>query len=87
MYVHLGNGFLIQSSEIIAVFSIKCCNKVKSLKKDDGSFYEKIDLSGKGSVDSIVLTENKMYLSPISSLTLQKRINKNLTYFSGGNNG
>ena len=44
-------------------------------------------LSENGIIDSIVLTENKMYLSAISSSTLQKRVNQNLIYNNGGNNG
>ena len=45
------------------------------------------DLSDNGIIDSIVLTDNKIYLSAISSSTLQKRVNQNLIYNNGGNNG
>ena len=45
------------------------------------------DLSEDGTVDSVILTKDKIYLSAISALTLQKRINQNLIYNNGGNNG
>ena len=81
MYVHLGGGCLIRATEIIGIFPVKNNTELK------GGCYEKEDLSENGIIDSIVLTDNKMYLSAISSSTLQKRVNQNLIYNNGGNNG
>ena len=91
MYVHLGGGCLIRAAEIIGIFSVKD-NKdnkefYKELKNKDGKFYEAEDLSEGGVIDSIVLSQEKIYLSAISASTLQKRINQNLIYNNGGNNG
>ncbi len=88
MYVHLGGGCVIRAAEIIGIFSEKD-NKdfYKSLKNKDGGYYEAEDLSEGGVVDSIVLSKEKIYLSAISASTLQKRINQNLIYNNGGNNG
>lgn len=88
MYVHLGGGCLIRATEIIGIFPVKNNTEVyKGLKNKKGGCYEMEDFSENGIIDSIVLTENKMYLSAISSSTLQKRVNQNLIYNNGGNNG
>ena len=88
MYVHLGGGCLIRVTEIIGIFSVKD-NKdfYKALKNKDGRYYETEDLSEGGVVDSIVLSQKKIYLSAVSVSTLQKRINQDLIYNNGGNNG
>ena len=88
MYVHLGGGCLIRATEIIGIFPVKNNTELYTgLKNKKGRCYETEDLSENGIIDSIVLTENKMYLSAISSSTLQKRVNQNLIYNNGGNNG
>lgn len=88
MYVHLGGGCLIRAAEIIGIFSVKDHKGFyKALKNKDGMYYEAEDLSEGSVVDSIVLSEEKIYLSAISASTLQKRINQNLIYHNGGNNG
>ncbi len=88
MYVHIGGGCVIRAAEIIGFFSVKG-NKdfYKSLKNKDGKYYEAEDLSEGSVVDSIVLSQEKIYLSAVSASTLQKRINQNLIYNNGGNNG
>ncbi|MBQ8920421.1 MAG: DUF370 domain-containing protein [Acidaminococcaceae bacterium] len=88
MYVHLGRGCMLQSFQIIGIFSVgEDKNFYRNLKNDKGRFYEVEDLSEDGTVDSVILTKDKIYLSAISALTLQKRINQNLIYNNGGNNG
>jgi hypothetical protein len=88
MYVHLGGGCLIKTADIIAIFSAKENQEFyKILKNKKGEYYEAENLSEDGIIDSIVLTKEKIYLSAISALTLQKRINQNLIYHNGGNNG
>lgn len=88
MYVHLGGGCLIRAAEIIGIFSVKKNKEFyKVLKNEKGEYYKAENLSGDGMIDSVVLTEDKIYLSGISAFTLQKRINENLIYYNGGNNG
>lgn len=88
MYVHLGGGCLIRATEIIGIFPVKNNTELYAgLNNKKGRYYETEDLSDNGIIDSIVLTDNKMYLSAISSSTLQKRVNQNLIYNNGGNNG
>ena len=87
MYVHLGGGCLIRAAEIIGIFSAKNTNDFyKTLKNKKGEHYEVENLSEDSLFDSIVLSERKIYLSVISVLTLQKRINQMLIYYNGGNN-
>lgn len=88
MYVHLGGGCLIQAEEIIGIFSVKDDQELyKNIKSKKNEYYEAENLSENGMIESIVLTDKKIYLSGISALTLQKRINKNLINHNGGNNG
>ena len=88
MYVNIGGGCLVRTAEIIGIFAAKDGNnqfniKLKNKRHEN---YEVEDTSEKGKVDSIVLTDKKIFLSGISASTLQRRINKNIIYYSGGNN-
>ncbi len=88
MYVHLGKGCLIRTEEIIGIFSVKENKELyKRLKNKNGCCYEAEDISENSEIDCIILTEDRIYLSGISASTLQKRINQNLIYNNGGNNG
>lgn len=74
MFIHLGSDNMIASDQIVAIFNIE--------SSVDSSIQEILDKSqGKNLVvigtrdiaKSLVLTNDKIYLSPISSLTLMKR--------------
>ena len=88
MFVHLGGNCLIKTADIIGIFSAKEYSKdfFKTLRNRFNNFCEIEDLSEGNNIDSIILTEKKIYLSVISSSTLQKRINQNIVYNNGGNN-
>ena len=88
MYVNIGGGCLVRTAEIIGIFAAKDGNnqfniKLKNKRHEN---YEVEDTSENGTVDSIVLTDKKIFLSGISASTLQRRINKNIIDYSGGNN-
>jgi regulator of extracellular matrix RemA (YlzA/DUF370 family) len=86
MYVNIGGGCLIRTAEIIGIFKAEGGNKKLKNKQDEN--YEVEDISENGMVDSIVLTDKKIFLSGIAASTLQKRINQNTVfYYNGGNNG
>ena len=89
MYVSIGGGCLIRTAEIIGIFSVEEGNNIVNIKLKDkeNENYKVEDISENGTVDSIVLTDKKIFLSGISASTLQKRINKNTVYCNGGNNG
>ena len=88
MFVHLGKGCLIRTADIIGIFTAKENKElIKKIKNKNGEYYEVENLSEDGMTDSIILTDKKIFLSAISVLTLQKRINQMLIYHNGGNNG
>lgn len=75
MYLHLGVDCMVKNSEIIAIFNL---GHPQSQVYDEyvqkyGDRYKIIDASGGEGYYSCVLTEDTMYLSSISSLTLKKR--------------
>lgn len=80
MYLHLGSDYMIKNSEIIAIFNLK--DEDSDIYRDYiskySSKYEIIDTSEGEGFYSCVLTENKIYLSGISSVTLKKRLEENV---------
>lgn len=73
MYVHVGNNVVIRQSEIIAVLD----KKAVLMDFEENSLLSKIpekelSLSWK----SLIITGNQLYLSPLSTGTLKKRIRK-----------
>ena len=77
MYLHLGSDFVIKNTDIIAIFNIR--NQKNNVFKNylqkqcEKHKYEVIDLSENGEYSSCILTDDKIYLSGISALTLKKR--------------
>ncbi len=75
MYVHLGNNYIISFSDIIAILNIE--PPISHDLKDiiDMARIEKclVSISEKGKEKSLVICNDKLYLSPISSNTLFKR--------------
>lgn len=76
MYLHLGSDYMIKNSEIVAIFNLKDAESdiYKEYISKYAAKYEIIDASEGEEFYSCVLTENKIYLSAISSLTLKKRL-------------
>lgn len=82
MFVHLGADCIVKSNEIIAIFNLNSpdCNIYKKFIKNNEDKYEIVDVTEDGVYYSCVLTEKKIYLSAISSMTLYKRkVNNFLT--------
>ena len=86
MDVHLGTGCFIRSSEIIGIFSVKDTSFYGQLRRRDGRNCEIRDLTDHGGVCSCVLTDQVLYLSAISAVTLQKRVRDHTLLSIGGNN-
>ena len=75
MYIHLGGDKIIRSSELIAILDVagdKPSNQDKMFftHAEQEKAVEKI---GDEDAKSLVVTEMKLYYSPISSSTLKKR--------------
>ena len=75
MYIHLGGEKIIRSRELIAIFDI-ASDKPSKLPKSFLTHSEqekKVERIGEEEPKSLVVTESKIYYSPISSSTLKKR--------------
>lgn len=75
MYIHLGGEKIISSKELIAIFDISnerpSADPKTFLTHDNQErMVEKI---GDEDAKSLVITESKLYYSPISTTTLKKR--------------
>lgn len=75
MYIHLGGDMIIRSNKVIAILD----KQIKELSQDNRNFFQNhkkkrniISVSDDEPM-SIVITENEIYFSPISSLTLKRR--------------
>lgn len=76
MYLHLGSDYMVKNSEIIAIFNLR--DPQSDIYNDYVEKYRHkyriVDLSEDGNFSSCILTENIIYLSAISALTLKKRL-------------
>ena len=81
MYLHLGADCMVKNSEIIAIFNLR---DPQSLIYEDyvqkyGQNYKIVDAADGGAYASMVLTEDTLNLSAISSITLKKRADTGFT--------
>lgn len=79
MFLHLGEERSILNQDILGIFDYKLVKKSKITKEFmdlvvHDQTLEKVSMDKE--VKSFVVTKEKVFLSPISSLTLQKRILK-----------
>jgi hypothetical protein len=75
MFLHLGGNTLIKSSEVVAIINAENAMGATATKEFLKVAREEdfvAELEG-GQFKSLVITDQKVYLSPISSLTLKKR--------------
>jgi hypothetical protein len=76
VFLHLGEEQLVLSKDIIGIFDYNLVKKSRDTKEfieivTDEMVIEKI--SKNKEIKSFIITKDKVFLSPISSLTLQKR--------------
>ncbi|MDG5789398.1 DUF370 domain-containing protein [Evansella sp. AB-P1] len=75
MFIHLGGDMVLRSNKVIAILDYQS----KEVSQDNEVFIEHNELNKKtvsisnDNPKSIVITENEIYLSPISSHTLKRR--------------
>jgi len=81
VFIHLGGEKIIRSSELIAIFdlSIEKSSKISKQFIAEAARGKKIEIIGEEECKSLVVTQGKVYYSPISSMTLKKRANQLLT--------
>lgn len=75
MYIHLGNNHIISSQDVVAILNLNATLSEDILDIIDLARAEKklINISGDGKEKSLVICNDRAYLSPISSITLYKR--------------
>lgn len=76
MYLHLGSDYMVKNSEIIAIFNLRYPQSdiYNDYVEKYRHKYRIVDLSEDGNFSSCILTEDTIYLSAISALTLKKRL-------------
>ncbi|MEV2282121.1 extracellular matrix/biofilm biosynthesis regulator RemA family protein [Paenibacillus larvae] len=81
MFIHLGGEKIIRSSELIAIFdlSMRKSSKISKQYIAEAMKNKQIEIIGEEENKSLVLTQSKVYYSPISSMTLKKRAHQLLT--------
>lgn len=75
MFIHLGGDKVIRSRELIAIFDISN-DKPSQLPRTlltHANQEKKVEQIGEEAPKSLVVTETRLYYSPISSSTLKKR--------------
>ncbi|MCK9217669.1 MAG: DUF370 domain-containing protein [Firmicutes bacterium] len=89
MFIHLGEDVVIPLKDVISIMNLETSSYSKKTKEflkiaEDEGFLNKItDKEPKSFIFTIKDNQTIIYLSPISSVTLQKRsgfIDKNLTF-------
>lgn len=82
MFLHLGNGIAVRTSEIIMIncydlFKNEAGRKFLTSCQKQGRLVNTLIIGSKSSsndlIKSIIVTEKKLYLSAISPLTLMRR--------------
>ena len=75
MYIHLGGEKIIRTSQLVAIFdiSIEQSSKLSRQFVVHAQKNKIVEAIGEDDHKSIVITENKVYYSPISTSTLKKR--------------
>ncbi len=77
MYIHIGADRMIRAAELIAIFdvNIEQSSKISSEYMEHAREQGRVVQVGEEEVKSIVVTQDQIYYSPISSTTLKKRLN------------
>lgn len=82
MYLHVGEDVMVRTDEIIAILDKETVNDSVSIKE----FLQSNDLDtvnlSKGAFKSLVITDQRIFLSPLASNTLNKRSNLRNQYDS-----
>jgi len=75
VYIHLGGEKIIRTSQLVAIFdiSIEQSSKLSRQFVVHAQKNKIVEAIGEDDHKSIVITENKVYYSPISTSTLKKR--------------
>lgn len=75
MFIHLGGDTVIRSKDVIVILDRQAKETSETTEKflNNCEQSEQAEEISKGMTKSIVITTDKVYLSPISSTTLKRR--------------
>lgn len=75
MYIHLGGEKIVRTSQIVAIFDLSISQTSSQTLQfvANAQANRLIETIGEEEPKSIVVTEQKVYFSPISTSTLKKR--------------
>ncbi|OLS41371.1 extracellular matrix regulator RemB [Bacillus sp. MRMR6] len=76
MYIHIGEDLNIRAKDIIMILDKGSVNSSDSISDFLKHHEEKLINLSKNPFKSVVVTQEKVYLSPIASGTLKKRSNQ-----------
>lgn len=77
MFLHLGNDYLLASKDIVAIINLDSDypldRSIKDIIELGVAERKLVRVAPQGKEKSLIITAEKIYLSPISSTTLHKR--------------
>ena len=78
MFLHIGNSKVVALKELIGIFDTNLKSNMTNNQFLESFPGGRLPQSEKDASNSFVITTNKVYYSPISPTTLQKRILKKI---------
>jgi len=76
MFLHIGNSKIVFNEELIGIFNLdSLAGRVNEQLLETASYAALYDYSGNDKPKSFIVTGQKVYMSPISPLTLFRRHN------------
>ncbi|MCM3726872.1 DUF370 domain-containing protein [Neobacillus cucumis] len=76
MYIHIGEDLNIRAKDIISILDKESANQSTLVKEFLKQQSERVINLSKNPYKSVIITYDKVYLSPIASGTLKKRSNQ-----------
>ena len=76
MYIHIGEDLNIRAEEIISILDKESANHSSLMEEFLNRQSERVINLSKNPYKSVIITNDKVYLSPIASGTLKKRSNQ-----------
>jgi extracellular matrix regulatory protein B len=73
MYIHIGEEILVRSKDIIAILDKDSVHSSQNIQEFLQHNEKQTENLSKNPFKSIVITKEKVYLSPLASATLKKR--------------
>ena len=76
MYIHIGEDLNIRAKDIISILDKESANQSSLVREFLKQQSERVINLSKNPYKSVIITYDKVYLSPIASGTLKKRSNQ-----------